>query len=62
MIRPFAAIAIVMASTVVHAETVAGHEKPNILFIMSDDMNDGCCCNEEIARENHCFSSSSERN
>jgi peroxiredoxin len=29
---------------------------------LTDDMNDGCCCNEEIARENHCFSSSSERN
>ena len=36
--------------------------RPNILIIFTDDMNDGCCCNEEIARENHCFSSSSERN
>lgn len=44
---------------VVSAEDTA---RPNIILIMADDMNDGCCCNEEIARENRCFSSSSERN
>ena len=42
--------------------TSSAAERLNIVLIMADDMNDGCCCNEEIARENHCFSSSSERN
>ena len=37
-------------------------DRPNIVLIMSDDMNDGCCCGEEIAGENHCFSPSSEMN
>ena len=42
--------------------TASAADRPNIVLIMADDMNDGCCCNEEIARENHCFSSSSEIN
>lgn len=37
-------------------------QRPNIVLIMADDMNYGCCCGEEIARENHCFSPSSEMN
>ncbi|MDA1017195.1 MAG: hypothetical protein O3A00_22400 [Planctomycetota bacterium] len=37
-------------------------KQPNIILIMTDDMNYGCCCGEEIARENHCFSPSSEMN
>ena len=36
--------------------------KPNVVFILADDMNYECCCGEEIARENHCFSPSSEMN
>ena len=36
--------------------------RPNIVLIMADDMNYECCCGEEIARENHCFSPSSEMN
>ena len=43
-------------------ESNAAALRPNIIYIMADDMNDGCCCGEEIAGENHCFSPSSEMN
>jgi hypothetical protein len=48
---------ILICSAITHAA-----ESPNVILIMTDDMNYGCCCGEEIARENHCFSPSSEMN
>ena len=50
------AFALLLTSAL-HAEP----SRPNIILIMADDMNYGCC-GEEIARENHCFSPSSEMN
>ena len=52
-------MALALFATPTHAEQAA---RPNVLLIMTDDMNYGCCCGEEIARENHCFSPSSEMN
>ncbi|MEZ5945145.1 MAG: hypothetical protein R3C18_27475 [Planctomycetaceae bacterium] len=55
-------VALLLASILVGHTFAAENSPPNVLFILADDMNSGCCCNEEIAGENHCFSSSSERN
>jgi hypothetical protein len=44
--------------------TVSAQEtgRRNILLIVADDMNYECCCSEVTARENRCFSRSSEMN
>jgi hypothetical protein len=56
---------IVLIAISLSANIAIGAEparKPNVVLILADDMNYECCCGEEIARENHCFSPSSEMN
>ena len=55
-------IALLTSLVVVYTSRAATPEtlSPNVVFIYADDLNDGCRCGEEIARENHYFSPSSE--
>jgi hypothetical protein len=46
----------------VPGENVERSSQPNLVVFLADDMNYECCCSEVTARENRCFSRSSEMN